>query len=63
MRAKAESQEALLILSDILGEDHPDTTTICNNLAEALRYQGKYAEAEAMHHWALAIRLKVLGED
>ena len=27
-----------------------------------LRFQGKYAEAEAMHRRTLAIRLKALGE-
>ena len=46
-----------------LGEGHPDTATSYNNLAVTLRAQGKYAEAEAMHRRALAIRLKALGED
>ena len=46
-----------------LGEDHPDTATSYNNLASTLRAQGKYAEAEAMHRRALAIKLKALGED
>ena len=36
--------------------------TSYDNLAEALMGQGKYAEAEAMHRRALAIRLKALGE-
>ena len=46
-----------------LGEDHPDTADSYNNLAATLGDQGKYAEAEAMHRRALAIRLKALGED
>ena len=57
------SRKTLSIRRDILGEDHPDTAASYNNLAETLRAQGKYAEAEAMHRRALAIHLKALGED
>src|SRR5262249_61953971 len=45
-----------------LGEGHPDTATSYNNLAIALRDQGKMAEAEALLRKALAIKLKALGE-
>ena len=45
------------------GEDHPDTASSLNNLAQILRTQGKYAEAEALLRKALAIRLKAMGED
>ena len=34
-----------------------------NNVAYNLNNQGKYAEAEPLFRKALAIRLKVLGED
>ena len=47
----------------VLGEDHPDTATSYNNLANNLYSQGKYAAAEPLYQKALAIRLKVLGED
>jgi len=43
-------QETLTIRRDILGEDHPDTAASYNNLAETLRAQGKYAEAEGEDH-------------
>ena len=56
-------RRALAIRLKALGEDHPDTAHSYNNLAETLRAQGKYAEAEAMHRRALAICLKALGED
>ena len=55
-------RRALAIRLKALGEEHPDTATSYNNLAETLRAQGKYAEAEAMHRRALAIYLKALGE-
>jgi CHAT domain-containing protein len=45
-----------------LGEAHPDTAASYHNLASTLGFQGKYAEAEALHRTALAIRLKALGE-
>ena len=41
-----------------LGEDHPGTVPAYNNLALALRDQGRFAEAEAMYRRALAINLK-----
>jgi hypothetical protein len=33
----------------VLGEDHPDTLTIMNNLAGLLHKQGKYEEAEELN--------------
>jgi hypothetical protein len=33
----------------VLGKEHPSTLMSMNNLAEALRYQGKYEQAEEMH--------------
>ena len=44
-------------------QDHPHTAQSYNSLAETLRAQGKYAEAEAMQRRALAIYLKALGAD
>ena len=49
-------RHALAIRLKALGEDHPDTAISYNNLAQTLRAQGKYAEAEAMLPPALAIR-------
>jgi hypothetical protein len=44
----------------VLGEEHPDTFTIINNLASKFRLQGRWAEAEEpfvremeTFHWVL----------
>jgi tetratricopeptide (TPR) repeat protein len=55
-------RRALAIFLKALGEGHPHTATSYNNLAGALRDQGKYAEAEAMLRRALTVYLKVVGE-
>ena len=47
----------------MLGTEHPDTATSLNGLAEVLRTQGRYGEAEPLHRQALAIRQKVLGTE
>ena len=47
----------------VLGRGHPDTLGSMNNIAEALRSQGKYAEAEAIHRETLSDYEKVLGRD
>jgi tetratricopeptide (TPR) repeat protein len=44
-----------------LGDDHPDVATDLNNLAELLREQGKYSEAEPLYRRALEIREAQLG--
>ena len=36
----------------MLGKDHPDTLKSMNNLAESLRQQSKYAEAETIYQRA-----------
>jgi tetratricopeptide (TPR) repeat protein len=45
-----------------VGVEDPSTLTSMNNLAEALRYQGKYEEAEEMHRETLRLS-KVSGEE
>jgi tetratricopeptide (TPR) repeat protein len=60
--AQALFREALEIHRRVLVE-HPDTATCYHNLAATLQAQGKYAEAEAMHRQALAIRIKALGAE
>ena len=47
----------------MLGPDHPDTLTSRNNLAEAYREVGRYAEAIPLYEQALADLERVLGPD
>ena len=48
-------------IEKMLGKEHPSTLTSMNNLAEVLRGQGNYEEAERIHRQALALTEKVLG--
>jgi tetratricopeptide (TPR) repeat protein len=43
----------------VFGEEHPDVAASLNNLAELLRTQGKYDEAEPLYQQSLAISRKV----
>ncbi|MFE9617842.1 tetratricopeptide repeat protein, partial [Streptomyces sp. NPDC006384] len=47
----------------VLGEDHPDTLTSRNNLAEAYRAAGDLARAIPLFERTLRVRVRVLGED
>ena len=48
---------------EALGPEHPDTATSLNNLAEVLREQGRYAEAEPLYRRAITIFEKALGPE
>ena len=54
--AEALRREALLILRDIYGEDHPATTVALNNLASVLHAQRRYGEALPIFEQVLAQR-------
>src|SRR5262249_30978588 len=60
--AEAKLREALAICQKLLGEQHPLTARIYDNLALCLDAQGKSAEALPLCQKALAISQKVLGE-
>jgi len=62
-RALPLRQNRLKWCREILGEDHPDTATCYDNVADNLDDQGKYGEAGPLYQKALDIRRKVLGED
>ena len=47
----------------MLGEDHPDTLTSRNNLADAYQAAGDLGRAIPLFEQALADRGRVLGED
>jgi tetratricopeptide (TPR) repeat protein len=56
-------EQVVAILRKMLGEEHPETAKIYNNLASNLDAQGKHKEAEEGYRKALAIQRKVLGEE
>ena len=47
----------------VLGEEHPDTLTSMNNLAETLRAQGDHDGARQLQERVLEVRTRVLGEE
>ncbi|KAK9384145.1 hypothetical protein V1515DRAFT_576687 [Lipomyces mesembrius] len=47
----------------VLGEEHPDTLTSMNNLADLFHSQGKYEAAEPLYKETLRLSKKVLGEE
>ena len=47
----------------VLGEDHPDTLTILNNLAGAYESAGRLDEAITLYEQVLPDRTRILGED
>ncbi|KAK9384173.1 hypothetical protein V1515DRAFT_624563 [Lipomyces mesembrius] len=47
----------------VLGEDHPDTLTSMNNLADLFNSQGKYEAAEPLYEETLRLSKEGLGED
>ena len=56
-------RRVLAICEKALGQEHPDTATSLNNLAEVLRSKGDYGGAEPLYRRALAINEKVLGKE
>src|SRR6185503_4613695 len=54
-------REAIDIRARVLGEDHPDTTSVMNWLGELYRSNGDYAAAAAMHRRALDARRRAHG--
>lgn len=55
-------QRALAINKQEVGEEDQQTLTTMSNLAEAIRAQGKLAEARELHEKTLSISQRVLGE-
>ena len=62
--AEAEKQfSAALREAEKFGPEDPRRATSLNNLAGLYHSQGKYAEAESLYRWALAILEKALGPE
>ncbi|KAF6813678.1 kinesin light [Colletotrichum musicola] len=62
-RAEVIVQQAVSILTEILGQEHPDTLTSMNNLASTYRNQGRWKEAEKLNVRVMETRKRVLGEE
>ena len=61
--AQGLRQKTLAIWQKVLGEDHPNTASSYNAVANNLSVQGRYSEAGEGYGKALAIYRKALGED
>jgi tetratricopeptide (TPR) repeat protein len=59
--AEPLSMKCLEVMTEVLGEDHPDTLTLMNNLAVLYHSQGKYAEAEPLYVKCVEVTTAVLG--
>ncbi|MFM6589981.1 MAG: CHAT domain-containing protein [Microcystis panniformis] len=57
------AEQALAIHKQQLGDNHPNTATSLNNLAELYRVQGRYSEAEPLYKEALSIWEQQLGDN
>jgi serine/threonine protein kinase/Tfp pilus assembly protein PilF len=62
-RATAPQKNALESRRRLLGDEHPDTLSSINSMAELLDYQGKMGEAEPYYREALESRRRVLGDE
>ena len=56
-------QRALAIREKALGQEHPHTADILNNLATLYKKMSNYAKAEPLYQRALAIYEKGLGPE
>ncbi len=55
-------REAIAVVREKFGEQHPETALLLRNLGDVLNAQGKLDEARAMHSQALATRASLLDE-
>ena len=60
--AQTYEEKALTIYRAVLGDEHPSTAMILNNLAITYEDRGKLKDAATLHQQALAIRRSTLGE-
>ncbi len=58
-----QNRNALAIIEQVLGPEHPNTAASLNNLASLYQDQERYEEAELLYQRALAIRERVLGSE
>lgn len=63
IEAQRYEERALTIYRAVLGNEHPSTAMILNNLAITYEDQGKLNDAVTLHTQALTIRRSMLGEN
>src|SRR5260370_736140 len=61
--AQPHLERAWEVSRRVLGEEHPDTLSSMNNLAELSKAQGQYAKAEPLYFKTLEVRRRVLVEE
>ncbi len=61
--AQEDLEGVLAVYRSALGEEHPGTLTVMNNLAGVFLEQGKYLEAENRFEEVLEARRRILGEE
>jgi tetratricopeptide (TPR) repeat protein/CHAT domain-containing protein len=61
LAAERDFRQELLVLEKTWGPNHPVTANVLNSLGNDLNHQGRYGEAEVIHHRALEIRKNRLG--
>ena len=61
--ARPYYEQALAIYNKVLGDNHPFTAGVLDNLGSLLQSQGDYAAARPYYEQALAIYKKVLGDN
>ncbi len=62
-QARGLFEQVLAVHRRVHGQDHPDTLTSMNNLANTLQAQGDLSGARNLHEQDLAVCCRVLGED
>jgi hypothetical protein len=62
-QARTLAEDTLTRRRRVLGEDHPDTLTSANNLANVLHTLGDYQQARTLHEDTLTRKRRVLGDD
>ena len=61
--ARKIGEQVLDLLRRVLGEEHPDTLTSMNNMAQTLGSQGDLPGARKIQEQVLGVRRRVLGEE
>ena len=62
-QARELHEQCLEVSRRVLGEEHPDTLSSMNNLAETLRALGDSGGARELHEQCLEVSRRVLGEE
>lgn len=61
--AQIQLEKALELRRQVLGDEHPDTLIVDQNLANVYLDQGKFSKAETLFSWTLEIQRRILGEE